>query len=155
NRAHSLGAWLADMRTEQGEILSFSKIAELMREVGGYGEIDPDLFENRQNPRGCTLISGANTTCFQTGGATDPAETMHKLSVARWLVRDIPPTDWLLGGVLSATSKTLGYSPTGLGKTNLYMAAAIHMAAGKDFLHWRTPRPSRWLYVDGEMPADL
>jgi hypothetical protein len=85
----------------------------------------------------------------------DFTETMRKLSLADWATRVIPPTDWLLGGVVSTTSKTLGYSPTGLGKTNLYLAIAIHLAAGKDFLHWRVPRPARVLYVDGEMPNTL
>ena len=47
------------------------------------------------------------------------------------------------------------YAPTGLGKTNFLLAIAIHIAAGKDFLHWRIPRAARVLYVDGEMPDNL
>jgi hypothetical protein len=112
-----------------------------------------NAMEYRQNDAGCD--APAEKFDMYLPMNEQPDDILQKLSVSRWLTLDIPPTDWLLGGILSATSKTLGYSPTGLGKTNLYMAAAIHMAAGRDFLHWRIPRPSRWLYVDGEMPADL
>src|SRR5579859_4397407 len=45
---------------------------------------------------------------------------------------------------------------TGLGKTNLALAMAFAMAAGRGFLHWRgAGRPMRVLYVDGEMSRRL
>ena len=56
SRALALGSWLADMRTTTGEILSFSRIAEIMQTVGDYGEIDLTLFEQRLNLRGCELV---------------------------------------------------------------------------------------------------
>jgi hypothetical protein len=59
SRALALGSWLADMRTTTGQILSFSRIAEIMQTVGDYGEIDLTLFEQRLNRRGCQLVLGA------------------------------------------------------------------------------------------------
>jgi hypothetical protein len=46
-------------------------------------------------------------------------------------------------------------APTGLGKTNLALALSAHAAAGKQFLHWQVPRPSRVLFIDGEMSRRL
>jgi hypothetical protein len=77
------------------------------------------------------------------------------LSLANWLARDIPPPDFLLGEILSTTSRALLSAPTGLGKTNFVMAMGISMAAGVDFLHWRARRCARVLFIDGEMSRRL
>jgi hypothetical protein len=73
-----------------------------------------------------------------------------------WLIRDIPEPDFLLGEVLSTSSRVEIIGPTGLGKTNFLTALSIALADGHDFLHWRgcgTAR--RVLYVDGEMSRRL
>ncbi len=90
--------------------------------------------------------------------ASDDAETKGAaarvdLSVAAWLRRDIPPVDWLLGEVFSTTSRLLIYGETGVGKTLFAMDAAAAMASGADFLGWKSTRPARVMYLDGEMPA--
>src|SRR6516164_1244366 len=72
-----------------------------------------------------------------------------------WLSRTIPPRDNLLGELISTTSRVMLVGPTGLGKTNLCIAAAVHSSAGRDFLHWRAHRAARVLYIDGEMPSRL
>ena len=78
------------------------------------------------------------------------------LSLKFWLDRDLPPPDFLLGEVLSTTSRTMLFAPTGIGKTNVGLACAVAVADGKDFLHWRgRGRPARVLYIDGEMPRRL
>jgi AAA domain len=77
------------------------------------------------------------------------------LTIDDWLKRELPPQDYILGNWLTATSRVILNAPTGLGKTNFGLALAAHMAAGQDFLHWRTPRPSRTLFIDGEMSRDL
>lgn len=78
------------------------------------------------------------------------------LSASNWLARDIPEPDFLLGELLSTTSRIELIGPTGLGKTNLLLALAIAVADGRDFLHWRGyGRPRRVLYIDGEMSRRL
>jgi hypothetical protein len=77
------------------------------------------------------------------------------LRLAEWLARDLPEPDFLMGEFLSTTSRVELVAPTGLGKTNFCLALAVAMAAGASFLHWRVPRASRVLYVDGEMSRRL
>ena len=79
----------------------------------------------------------------------------HSLTAEEWLARDLAPVDCLVGDWLTTTSRILLAAETGIGKTNLAMALAIHLAAGIDFLHWRIPQPRRVLYVDGEMSRRL
>jgi hypothetical protein len=91
----------------------------------------------------------------------DPEPTDFKLpsrdelkltTLESWLNRDIPEADFLLGEVISTTSRCMLIGPTGLGKTNLGLAISWAIAEGKGFLHWRgSGRPCRVLYIDGEM----
>jgi hypothetical protein len=69
--------------------------------------------------------------------------------------RDIELPDTLLGDLFSTTSRILFSADTGLGKTMLGMAWAFALGLGLDFLHWRSIRKARVLYIDGEMPRDL
>ncbi len=77
------------------------------------------------------------------------------LSIEAWADRDIPEPDYLLGALITRTSRLFIVGTTGLGKTMLGLAMASGMAAGTGFLRWRSNRPVRVLYVDGEMPAEL
>jgi hypothetical protein len=63
--------------------------------------------------------------------------------------------DFLLGQLLSTTSRLELVGPTGIGKSNLLFAMALAIACGRDFLHWQAGRPGKVLYVDGEMSARL
>jgi hypothetical protein len=77
------------------------------------------------------------------------------LTMAQWRVRDLPKPDFLLGRWLSTTSRVLISAPTGLGKSNLVIALGQHIAAGLPFLHWRSGRRAKVLYIDGEMARRL
>jgi hypothetical protein len=77
------------------------------------------------------------------------------LKLSDWLSRNLPEPDFLLGELLSTTSRLLIVGPTGLGKTMFGLAVAFAIAGNKGFLHWRTKRSGRVLYVDGEMSARL
>ena len=85
--------------------------------------------------------------------AGDAAPT--PLTVSDWMARDLPEPDWLLGNVISTTTRASLSAPTGLGKTNFSMALAISVAAGKHFLHWKAKKPAGVLYIDGEMSRRL
>lgn len=84
-----------------------------------------------------------------------PLKTPTCLRISDWLARDTPPPDYLMGELLSTTSRAILAAPTGLGKTNFSMMLAASMAAGAGFLHWSGHRPSKVLYIDGEMSVRL
>jgi hypothetical protein len=78
------------------------------------------------------------------------------LTGMHWLTRDIPEPDFMLGELLSTTSRIELIGPTGIGKTNILVALALALADGRDFLHWRgCGKPRRVLYIDGEMSRRL
>ena len=45
------------------------------------------------------------------------------------------------------------YAPRGIGKTFFALETACAVASGQTFLGWKPPKPSKVLYLDGEMPA--
>jgi hypothetical protein len=83
-----------------------------------------------------------------------PMADRTSLLVRSWLDLELPPRDYLLGDVLCTTSRWLIYGATGVGKTlfSLEMAGAI--SSGSQFLNWAGRRPSRVMYIDGELPAE-
>ena len=85
------------------------------------------------------------------GVPADPSQ----FTLGYWLNRNLPEPDYLLGDLVTTTSRVLLIGPTGIGKTNLGLATAVAMAAGSSFLHWAARRPARVLYIDGEMSARL
>jgi RecA-family ATPase len=58
---------------------------------------------------------------------------------------------FLLGELLSTTSRAVIVGPTGLGKTMFGLAVALAIVTNTSFLHWVTKRAGRVLYIDGEM----
>jgi len=85
----------------------------------------------------------------------DPVD-IALLSGTHWLTCDVPEPEFLLGEVVSTTSRIELVGPTGLGKTNVLMAAMMTVADGRPFLHWRGYGAARRvLYVDGEMSCRL
>lgn len=77
------------------------------------------------------------------------------LDIQAWAERDIPEPDRLLGDFITTTSRAFLVGRTGLGKTMIGFALAAGMASGTGFCHWRSTRPARVLYIDGEMPGEL
>jgi hypothetical protein len=79
-----------------------------------------------------------------------------RLSLSAWFARDIPAPDFLLGEILSTTSRMEIIGATGIGKSNFLIALGMAVADGGDFLHWRGyGEPRRVLFVDGEMSRRL
>jgi RecA-family ATPase len=79
-----------------------------------------------------------------------------RLSLNAWFARDIPAPDFLLGEILSTTSRMEIIGATGIGKSNFLIALGMAVADGGDFLHWRGyGEPRRVLFVDGEMSRRL
>jgi AAA domain len=85
------------------------------------------------------------------GPASGPRDN---LLLKSWLMRDIPPRDYLLGSLLCTTSRWLLFGETGVGKTLLACDIGGAIASGSPFLDWGGRRRARVMYLDGEMPAE-
>jgi putative DNA primase/helicase len=75
------------------------------------------------------------------------------LSAADLLAADLAPRHDLLAPLLASDGAALVYGPAGIGKSFFALSLAWAVAGGGAFLGWRSPRPHRVLYVDGEMGA--
>jgi hypothetical protein len=83
------------------------------------------------------------------------APNRRDLLLSEWLRRDIPPRDFLLGELLSTTSRWIVYGETGIGKTLWALDLAAAIATGECFLHWAgSGKRRRVMYLDGELPAE-
>jgi hypothetical protein len=98
----------------------------------------------------------ANGIAGEEEEAERPPIDRNTLTLAYWMERDTSPPDFMLGELVSTSSRILLVAPTGLGKTNFVMAKGIEIAAGDGFLHWRASEgPRKVLFIDGEMPKRL
>jgi putative DNA primase/helicase len=76
-----------------------------------------------------------------------------RLNAPALLAADLPERTTILDPILATKSLALLYGPRGLGKTFVALGIARAAAAGESFLGWKSPRPHRVLYLDGEMAA--
>ncbi len=107
--------------------------------------------EERADRAGMKII---NSTKPNGARSTKPEPSRDDLLVSAWRKRDIPPRDFLLGGVFCTTSRWIIYGDTGVGKTLLALDLAGAMAAMAKFLDWEGTRKIRIMVIDGEMPAE-
>ena len=75
-----------------------------------------------------------------------------RLSAATLMRRTFPAETRYLGSIITQTSRVFLVGSTGTGKTMFGLALAAGIASGSGFLHWRSCRAARVLYIDGEMP---
>ena len=84
------------------------------------------------------------------------ATDLSILTAAQLMAADRPPRSDLLPPWLASDTAALVYGPPGIGKSFLALGiawAVARAAPGGSFLGWRSTRPRRVLYVDGEMGA--
>jgi hypothetical protein len=125
-------------------------VAELEETIADIYNVDL----NRQAP---AIVSDHGARMAKLTPASAPtAVDIDLLSGRRWRDRDIAEPDFLLGELLSTTSRGEFIGRSGLGKTNLLVALGLAVADGASFLHWTgCGRPRRVLYLDGEMSRRL
>jgi AAA domain len=78
----------------------------------------------------------------------------EQLILSEWLNLEIPPRDYLLGGVMCTTSRLMLIGETGIGKTLTAMETGAGVSSGNGALGWAGQRKSRVMYLDGELPAE-
>ena len=76
-----------------------------------------------------------------------------RLTAPALMAAELPERTAILDPILATKSIALLYGPRGLGKTFVALGIARAAAAGESFLGWKSPRPHRVLYLDGEMAA--
>jgi hypothetical protein len=81
------------------------------------------------------------------------ATDLSILTAAQLMAAGRPPRSDLLPPWLASDTVALVYGPPGIGKSFLALGIAWAVASGGSFLGWRSTRPRRVLYVDGEMGA--
>ena len=82
----------------------------------------------------------------------EAAVLRERTSAAALLRLVLPPEERLLGSLVTRTSRMFLVGATGVGKSLLGLAVAGGIASGTGFLNWRSIRPARVIYIDGEMP---
>ena len=86
-----------------------------------------------------------------------PTQSRYSLAVddaTSFLKEKLPPREMLLSPFLEAKSLGMIHAWRGVGKTHVMLGMAAAQASGGKFLNWQAPKPSRVVYVDGEM-ADI
>ena len=89
-----------------------------------------------------------------TGPTSGNGGNARTMTAAEFLKLELPPRQKIIDPWLPEKGLVMAYSPRGVGKTLLGMTSAYAMASGSDFLGFKTARPRKVLYIDGEMPAE-
>ena len=88
----------------------------------------------------------------QTQGSLRP----YIISAAEFVLKDIPPRDYIIEPFLTTSSLAMIYAARGVGKTWFSLSLALCVARGDDFISFAVEKPRTVLFVDGEMAlADL
>jgi len=102
-------------------------------------------------------LAAAHLKAKGNGSADDqqtPTPNIQPLTAAEFLRLELPPRQKIVAPWLPEKGLAMIYSPRGVGKTLLGMTSAYAIAAGANFLGFKTEKPCKVLYIDGEMPAE-
>jgi hypothetical protein len=85
----------------------------------------------------------------------EPPQKVTAIDLWDFLELKISPRDWLLRHILQTQSLVMIFGEAGVGKTLLMLSMAYAIASGGDFLRFKTQRPHKVLYLDGEMQGGM
>lgn len=83
------------------------------------------------------------------------SESLKSVSIFDFLAQEIKPRRLLLSPWLPEQGLAMIYAKRGVGKTFVGLNIAYALASGGAFLVWKAEKPTRVLYIDGEMPASV
>jgi hypothetical protein len=157
------GHWHIPMRAAAAAMVGLGLSDAVIKMVcashceGGYDDDDlGKLIDTARAKFDKPDFGDADEGSYESVGAdSGHAKQSRFLTLDQWRERDLPTPDYLLGEVLSTTSRAIMSAPTGLGKTNFALSIGMRMAAGMNFLHWEGRRAAKLLYIDGEMSRRL
>lgn len=80
---------------------------------------------------------------------------LQSVNAAQFLGMDIKPREMLMDPIIPVQGLAMLHAKRGIGKTHLALGMAVAVASGKQFLRWKSPKPHKVLFVDGELPASV
>lgn len=83
---------------------------------------------------------------------TKPVPPLKPTSLGHLLNRDMPEREYLIEPLLRQGESAMVWAAPGVGKTMFTLSLALAVAGGGTFLGWKSPKPWRVLFIDGEMP---
>jgi hypothetical protein len=93
---------------------------------------------------------------YLANAASAAKKTLLKsLTLESFLSLKIPPREIIVDPIIPKQGLVMLYAPRGIGKTYVALSIAVAVAKGAATLggRWKATKPSRVLYIDGEMTA--
>lgn len=80
--------------------------------------------------------------------------TLKALNVRDLLSMKVRPREMILGPIIPEQGLIMVHAPRGIGKTHVSLMIAYTVATGSHMFQerWMSPKPSKVLFIDGEMP---
>jgi len=137
-----------------GKVLSLRIVALPgleFRENSGY-DVSDWLADGHSVEELLALVDGAGEVRTPTENRTG---RLVAVNLTEFLSHEIPAREMILDPIIPVQGLLMLYSKRGVGKTFLALAIGYAVATGLPLLRWRCGQPTKVLYVDGEMPANL
>lgn len=83
----------------------------------------------------------------------DILKAIQVYNIEEFLRLNFPDREYILDPIIPTQGIVMLYAARGVGKTFLALSMACAIAGGCGLLKWKTPKPRKVLYVDGEMSA--
>ena len=113
----------------------------------------PPGFDDRALARAAVFAAGAGAARDRMAAIAGGPIPIRALDLMDFAAVEFPARTRIIDPWLSSGDVSMVFGPRGLGKTNLLLALALAVASGGTFGPWRSTRPHKTVYLDGEMGA--